>query len=375
MGLMESFTTFFFELNNLTNNHMKKILLSLLTLTVISLHAQPTLTSANEATIGTSFTYHYVDPAGVQPGNSGASQTWDFSTATPNGTTRVNNYVSVASTPYAANFPGSNLVQQVIDTATIYLYHTTSASSTELNGIAFDAGGTPSIMTYSNSELLRQYPATYNSTSFDTYAGTLTMTLGPITITTYRTGTYEYLADAYGTLITPAGTFTNTLRGKIRQVFTDSMVYVGVPLPAQLSQNFSTSYFWSCANAGNKLFQFYIGYDTLVNAQGATSQKSVNFQGTATSVEEIVPYENSFASVYPNPSNDYAFITLDNSINGTAQLFLYDLKGRVVKEASTRMTAAKRYEWMFTVSDLPSGIYHARITCGDKQWLTKFVKH
>lgn len=354
---------------------MKKILLSLLVPATISLQAQPTLTSANEATIGTSFTYNYVDPTGVQPGNSGASQTWNFASVTPNGTTSVHNYVSVASTPYAANFPGTNLVQQVIDTATVYLYHTTSASSTELNGIAFDAGGTPSIMTYSNSELLRQYPATYNSTSFDTYAGTLTMTLGPVTITIYRTGTYEYLADGYGTLITPAGTFTNTLRGKIRQVFTDSMVYVGVPLPAQVNQNFSTSYFWACTNAPNKLYQFYIGYDTLVTAQGTTPQKSVSYEGTATAIEENAPYETSSASVYPNPSNDYAIISLDKSVNGTAQLFLYDLKGSIVKIISTGMTAANRFEWMFPVSDLSVGIYHTRIACGDKQWQTRLVKN
>lgn len=354
---------------------MKKILLSLLVLSVSALHAQPTLTSSSEATIGTSFTYHYVDPAGVQPGNSGASQTWNFASVTPNGTTRVNNWVSVASTPYAANFPGTNIVQQVIDTATVYLYHTTSASSTALNGIAFDLGGNPSIMTYSNSEILRQYPATYNTTLSDTYAGTLTMTLGPLTITTYRTGTYNYLVDAYGTLTTPAGTFTNTLRAKIRQVFTDSMVYVGVPLPAMVNQNFSTSYFWACTNAGNKLYQFYIGYDTLVTSTGTTPQKSVSFQGSTTSVEENIPYESSSATVYPNPSSDYAFITLDNSVNGTARLFLYDLKGSVVKEVSTKMTAASRYEWMFPVSELPSGVYHARITCGDKQWLTKIVKN
>ncbi|MFI5220472.1 MAG: T9SS type A sorting domain-containing protein [Bacteroidia bacterium] len=353
---------------------MKKILLSLLSVAVISLNAQPTLTSANEATIGTSFTYNYVDPTGVQPGNSGASQTWNFASVTPNGTTSVHNYISVASTPYAANFPGTNLVQQVIDTATVYLYHTTSVSSTELNGIAFDAGGTPSIMNYLNSELLRQYPITYNSTLSDTYAGTLTITLGPVTITIYRSGTYYYLADGYGTLITPAGTFTNTLRGKIRQVFTDSMVYVGVPLPAQLSQNFSTSYFWSCTNAPNKLYQFYIGYDTLVNAQGTTPQKSVSYEGSATAIGENAPYE-SFATVYPNPTSDYAFINLDNSINGTAELFLYDSKGSVVKNISTKMTAASRYEWMFPVSDLANGLYHARITCGDKQWTTQIVKH
>lgn len=352
---------------------MKRIFTILLCVITIALHAQPTLTSANEATIGTTFTYNYVDPTGIQPGNSGASQTWNFASVTPNGTTSVHNYVSAASTPYAANFPGSNLVQQVIDTATVYLYHTASASSTVLHGIAFDAGGTPSIMNYSNSELLRQYPATYNTTLSDTYAGTLTMSMGPVTITIYRYGTYNYLVDGYGTLTTPAGTFTNTLRAKIRQVFTDSMVYVGVPLPAQVNQNFSTSYFWACTNTPNKLYQFYIGYDTLVSPQGTTPQKSVSFQGAPSAVEEIVPKADA-ATVFPNPASEYATINLDNSVTGIAQLLLYDVKGRMVKNISAEMRKANRYEWMFPVSDIETGLYHARITCGDKQWQTKIVK-
>lgn len=338
--------------------------------------AQPTMTAANEAAVGLTFNYNYVDSSTAVEGNSGANQTWNFSAVVPNGQTHTDQWVAPASTPYAANFPGTNLVQQVIDTGgnTVYLYHNATASMTDLHGMGFDASGIPYIMNYSNTELLRQYPATYNTTLSDNYVGLATITFGPATINFYRSGTYSYVTDAYGTLTTPAATYTNTLRIKNNQYFTDSIVYTGIPVPTAVNHNYTTSYFWGCTNAGNRLYQFYIGYDTVVTSSGTQIFKSVSYFSSTTGIEETPPYETAAAATYPNPANDYTSITLNNSINGTAVLSLYDLKGTLVKKISAGIKAANHFDWMFPVSDLPAGIYHARIMCDGKQWLTKFVK-
>jgi hypothetical protein len=355
----------------------KKIFTLLLSVIASGINAQPTLTSANEATVGTSLHYIFVDSSTAQPGSSGANQTWNFSTIIPNGLSHTDEWVSVASTPYAANFPGTNIVQLATDTAgnDVYLYHNITSSSTELKGMGVDAATTPYIMNYSNPETIKQFPVTYNSTFSDNFSGLATITFGPVTLNIYRYGTYSYLADAYGTLITPSATYPNTLRGKINQHITDSMVYSGVPLPTQLIQNISTTYFWASADAGDKLYQFYIGYDTVITSTSTAITNSVSYLDDVTAIEETPPYETATAAAYPNPANDYAFITLDNPVNGTAELSLYDLKGSIVKNISAEMKAASRYQWMFPVSDLPGGIYHARITCGDKQWQTKIVKN
>jgi hypothetical protein len=338
--------------------------------------AQPTMTSANEAAVGLTFHYSYVDSSTAVEGPSGTNQNWNFSAVIPNGSQHIDEYVTPASTPYAANFPGTNLVQQTTDTGgnTVYLYHNATTSMTDLHGMAFDPGGTPYIMDYSNTELLRQYPATYNTTLSDNFSGLATITIGPATINFYRYGSYSYLTDAYGTLTTPTTTYTNTLRIHNNQYITDSMVYVGIPVPTNIIRHYSTSYFWGCTNAGSRLYQFYIGYDTTVTSTSTLITKSVSYLDAVTGIKETPPYETSSSNVFPNPANKYTTITLNNSVNGTAELSLYDAKGTVVKKISAGIKAANHFDWTFPVTDLPSGIYHARIMCDDKQWLTKFVK-
>jgi hypothetical protein len=237
------------------------------------------------------------------------------------------------------------------------------------------AAATPYIMTYSNPETIKQFPATYNSTLNDNFSGLATITFGPATVNIYRSGTYSYLVDAYGTLITPAATYPNTLRVKIHQYITDSMVYSGVPLPTQLVHNISTTYFWSSTDAGDKLYQFYIGYDTVITSTSTAITNSVSYLDDVTAIQETFPHQFTFSSAYPNPSDDYSVITLNNSISGKALLVLYDLKGRVVKNLSLEMTTADRYEWMIAIKDLEAGPYYAHITCRDKQWQAKIVKY
>jgi hypothetical protein len=79
------------------------------------------------------------------------------------------------------------------------------------------------------------------------------------------------------------------------------------------------------------------------------------------------------ADVFPDPAISDAAINISNSVAGNAELFLYDLKGSVVKQLSTYMTATN-YRWKFPVADLPQGIYSVRIVRGKKQWLSRFVK-
>ncbi len=356
---------------------MKKIFTLLLSVIASAINAQPTLTSANEPTVGTSLHYIFVDSSTAQPGTSGANQTWNFSGVTPNGLSHTDDWVSVASTPYAANFPGTNIVQLATDTAgnPVYLYHNITSSSNELKGMGVDAAATPYIMTYSNPETIKQFPATYNSTLNDNFSGLATLTIGPVTVNIYRSGTYSYLVDAYGTLITPAATYPNTLRVKIHQYITDSMVYSGVPLPTQLVHNISTTYFWSSTDAGDKLYQFYIGYDTIITSTSTAITNSVSYLDDVTAIEENPPYETSNAATYPNPANDYSTVMLKNSIDGTAELFLYDLKGSLVKKISKGIKAADHFKWKFQISDLAPGTYQARIICGQNQWRTTIVKN
>lgn len=354
---------------------MKKYYSLLLLLLPLITFAQPTMTVSNEAVTGITLTYSYVDSSTAQPGPSGANQTWNFSSVVPNGLTHVDQWLTPASTPYAASFPGSNLVQQTSDTAgnTIYLYHTTSSSMTVLNGMAMNLNGAPVMFNYSNSEILRQYPATYNSTLSDNFTGMFSMIAGPITINNYRSGTYSYTADAYGTLITPSGTFTNTLRGKIRQVITDSIVYAGLPLPAEIIHQYSTSYFWACTNAGFRLYQFYIGYDTIITSTSTVITKSVSFQNTTTGITESL-HQSSELSISPNPASDMAVIHVPNLTAQSLIFTLYDVKGSQLFTQVVEVTASGDFQYALPVKNLSAGIYHLRIIGENNLWNANLIK-
>ena len=63
--------------------------------------------------------------------------------------------------------------------------------------------------------------------------------------------------------------------------------------------------------------------------------------------------DNSIRSfkVYPNPANDVVYI---GGTEGMANITMFDVQGRVVKQVSTQSNTVQ-------VSDLPSGMYMIRI--------------
>ena len=362
-------------MNKLNYPNRIKYIVSACVLTVLAADAQPVVTVANEVSIGTSFTHIFLDAANILEGGSGANQTWDFTQVTPDGTTRVDNWIAPAGTPFAANFPNADIVQEINagSTYNIYLYHTLSSTNTELLGIAFDIGsGVSNIFDYSDTENLREFPATYNSTLNDTYAGVMTLS-SPIPTTTYRNGTYSYIVDAYGSLTTLNGTFPNTLRFKTRQVHTDSTVYSGFPLPPVVQHYRETAYFWTSADAGDKLYQFYLSYDTTTTSTGTTTEKFSSYSQLATGMNDEISLKSSLA-IYPVPAFDMATIKIQDSPGGEGVLEILEVTGKCVSTFMATMQKSDSFEWTFPVHDLEAGLYLVRLHCNGNEWQQRFVK-
>jgi hypothetical protein len=79
------------------------------------------------------------------------------------------------------------------------------------------------------------------------------------------------------------------------------------------------------------------------------------------------------AVVYPNPTTDDACVKISNAVEGNAELFIYDLKGSIVKKLSAYL-APGDFTWKFSVADLPRGIYAVRVVNEKKQWISRLVK-
>lgn len=82
--------------------------------------------------------------------------------------------------------------------------------------------------------------------------------------------------------------------------------------------------------------------------------------------------ETAKIQVYPNPTSDYANIslTLTNSTNGT--LSVYDINGRLVKKLDLELTSGSN-KINFNVNDLQKGTYFISIKTEIKQYSTKMI--
>lgn len=184
--------------------------------------AQPVLTAGNsQPQVGGIIGSQYAYTTGVAIGTTGANQVWDYSGLKDSAATSATQFVSPASTPYAASFPGANLAAQVVDTGTtVYLYYSATSSGLAVVGSQFDTlSGI-----YNHPISLQNYPFTYpgtfndSSTLFTSISGTPSPKILQLDTTT---------ATGYGTLKLPGGkTYNNVLQ--IRRSVTLKVAFFAV---------------------------------------------------------------------------------------------------------------------------------------------------
>jgi len=190
--------------------HFFTLLFFILLAGLIRVTAQPILTAANsQPQVGQIIGSQYAYTAGVAIGTTGANQVWDYSALKDSAATSATQFVSPASTPYAAAFPGANLAAKVVDTGTtVYLYYNSTSSALSVVGTQLDTlSGI-----YNQPISLQNYPFTYpgtfhdSSTLFSSISGIPSAKILQSDTTT---------ATGYGTLKLPGGqTYNNVLQLK-----------------------------------------------------------------------------------------------------------------------------------------------------------------
>lgn len=319
----------------------KSIYVSAFALLVSSnvLLAQITLTAAQHTpTTGTSLNYNVDNTATIGPGASGANVTWDFSAQT--GATAASwQYVPLASSTMPSAFPQSNLVQSA---SGVENYYSTSSSGVTLEGHASSA----QLTTYVDKREFLKFPMAYTNTFNETFTGTAVNLMTNQTFN--RTGTVELTADGHGTLITPAGTFSNVLR--VKQVVAYSDEFMGITLASYVD----TIYTWFEANNPIHLANHTVNYTLgtkLIGQFGYLDQTSVGlFDYTA---------DAAVFNVYPNPATTQAFIDAENSIE---RIDLFSVSGQLVRSIPPSNSGRQTLD----LSGLEKGIYilHCQTSSG-----------
>jgi hypothetical protein len=309
---------------------MKKIYLILLSSLSTFLQAQTILGTDINSVAGDNFSI--TTSAWINPGGSGANQTWNLSTMTNTGQQTVSNSSST--------IPGAN-IQQVWSTGvTMHL----NLNSTQHDVVRQIAQGVT--ISFSNPWTMYGFPLSLNASGTDNYSASFTSQ----GTTFQRNGTTTWTVDGSGTLTTPSGTFNNVLRIKIENDFTD----VTSGFEIEYSQEI---YLWVKAGYRHWLAQVE---DTQSDFGGGSAGSYLNTLGLSVP-ESVISF-----NIFPNPSSDYISIQSQNiDLVQAAQIF--DMSGKLLFEAITSQ---------IDISELSEGVYMLVLLDAQNAILTrqKFVK-
>ena len=226
---------------------MNKRLLILLAIVCIQMQAQSTFNSSQYAAIGDNFYLTSANNLALDYETTGTNFVWDFSSLTGTSQSQLQhrnptstgflwlfiynpNNTNLAATnnnPQTLNIPGQ--VVELTDSFDFYkktatdLRQTGSASKVNYNGTQI-----PITNQYTDSDIIYRFPIQFGNTDTDNSAYTIN-----IPTLLYQENTLERTneVDGWGSISTPYGNYSNTLRMKTTLVANDSIALLGTGLP------------------------------------------------------------------------------------------------------------------------------------------------
>jgi hypothetical protein len=344
---------------------MKKLLLYSLALFALPAMAQISIDLSDMAVVGDVISRKADTLTPITgPGSAGANQTWTMTTISSNPTYILNentSVVTVASTPYAAQFSGSNISMTNDNVSYVYINQNSTTMTTQ--GGAGDLlllGNT--IVAPLNPDLkLHNFPRTYNSTFTDNYATDITINgsvISPLVsqVRYKRVATVTDVTDGWGSITTPNGTYNDVLRVKRTDHGKDTiwiLPTIGFP-PAWsvFSTKDDTSFSYQWLGKEMKLAVAELNYDSL--DQPKTFKWTLLPPPGTVGVSENANSTN--AELFPVPASENVSLRLGNELEAGEYFFtVYDVAGKMLMQEKVYATANSTYN--FSVQNLPQGLY------------------
>lgn len=302
--------------------------------------AQPVLTSANLPSPPDQYiVFLHPDPA-VSEGSAGTNITWDFSNIAAPTDSIVFQFRDPSEVNIGNSFPDADefLDQQSID------FHFFARSDSQLLRVGEHNVVLGQTVPFSTPFREFAWPEHYT----DSYTDSVKSTYLYGGKTFRREGTFTAEYDAYGTLATALGFYSNAIRRKTDYVWTDS---TGSGPTAVGTPGFIRSFTWYSPNHRTPLFEYrYVQRDT---GGGPFLEKLIRvydpllLSRSGTLQSEI--------KVFPNPSDE---VIMANFSGKLIEASLIDIAGKelecsIEKESATKITV--------NVSKLPTGTYFLRL--------------
>lgn len=326
--------------------------------------AQPTLTSDLLLTPGESVPVQYFNiGSGVfDAGPSGANVNWDFSVVNKDGDP-INWLVEDPAIAGLDNeFPDADYMVSVPnDSGQTYSFYGFDGTDFSSQGNIFvyqDGSDTLRQRFQASPTLELQLPTNFGDQITNVSIGQVTLVANGSTLLIDRTITRTIKADAYGSLTTPFGTFTDVLRVRIAEKIQDEVF--GFPSNEQTNAR----YFWYSPSEKYLLLQM----DSLVvNTLVADFPSFVMFYRSGavstTSVNEQLATDWQF-TLYPNPASREATMTLELDRPRHLSVSLQSMQGQLIFQ-SERDVPAGAVKWPLELGDLEAGIYLLQLSSAE----------
>ena len=287
----------------------------------------------------------------IDPGNAGATQTWDFSNLETK--SQLTSYMySAYTTGNSIDIPEANTVLEEFETK---FYFKTSDGIIEQFGTVSKNN---TITKYDKPFVKMVFPFNYGDSYTGDFSGTIE---GANNYKASFSGTYILEADAYGTLILPGNIiYKNVFRIKTVK-----------------EQCYNNSNSCNCSTVSYKWYSQDLRYPLLTIIQSKTS-KGTKTMRTAyyAKAENNAPNnnknnslvsENLKATIYPNPFSKEFKLDYTITIDSDVIIEIYDNSGKKLSSIQKLNQKAGYYTEIINSDEVGSqlGIYHIRIIAGN----------
>ncbi len=337
---------------------MKKTLITLTVLLCAAYgFAQPTIMAyTNNPLPGDKFFLHDCDTNGVTVGPSGAAVTWDLSTLVTAFTDSIS-FVACSASPYCDSFPEATLA--ITFDGSYYDYLVTDTGKFALLG-SYD--GTD-MERFTNPYNISMYPMAYGSVLVDTSAQHYDTSL-------YVVSVDSFIADGYGTLKLPSGTYTNVLRVHVIDYEKDS-----VPDPTTPIVTYYRSEMYNWYLPGFHFMLLSMEYDTV---SGSTPYLADIWYCKYTLPTPPPTFAENIAirqgiMLYPNPAKEVITIQLSAQRPEDARITLTDMAGKEVLTPLTAKMVPGSNTISCNTSSLAPGLYVVHVTTSSGNFVEKIL--
>jgi hypothetical protein len=340
---------------------MKKIyfLSSLLALTLTGRQAVaqgPTITSASLPQIG--YTYNTVNdtmPAELASftvsAGSGSAQTWNYTTQFVTTYTQATSFVAPSSGQGSSNFPNATMATSDINGNWIYLV--SSGSGLMIDGEYGSINGMQAAVDFVPNTGFLPTPLSFGTSNSYTSTATFTVSQSGTPVQVRHHSWKTITADAFGSLTTPSGTYTNTLRMKTHEITADSAFVSGFFAFAQWDS--TTNYNWLQNSQVLNLLEIDL------DQNGATTKAS--YLQSFNNAVATINGPSAVFSVYPNPANSIANLSYNNPTTCQVTLNIIDMTGRQVAQVMNEMQSVGNHQITINLEALrmPKGLYFLQL--------------